>query len=58
MSQTLKRALISVIVFAVVFVGAGIVTQVPAYDSVVKTLEFLAAIIAAGCYWVGSNTSH
>lgn len=57
MNQTIKRAVISVLVFIVVFVGAGVLTRVPAYDSIIKTLEFLSAIIAAGCYWVGSNTS-
>lgn len=55
MNQTIKRAIISVIVFVVVFIGASIVTRVPAYDGLIKTLEYLSGIIAAGCYWVGSN---
>lgn len=57
MNQTVKRAIISVLVFIAVFIGAGIVTRVPAYDGLIKTLEFLSAIIAAGCYWVGSNST-
>lgn len=57
MSRTIKRAIITAIVFLVVFIGAGIVTRVPTYDGLIKTLEFLSAIIAAGCYWVGSNST-
>lgn len=56
MNETIKRVIISLLVFTVVFIGAGIVTRVPTYDGLIKTLEFLSAVIAAGCYWVGSNT--
>ncbi len=55
MNETIKRAVISVIIFAVVYVGASIVTEMPTYDGVVKALEFMSAVIAAGCYWIGSN---
>ena len=55
MNQTLKRAVISAVIFAVVYLGAGLVTQMPAYDGLVKTLEFMSGIIAAGCYWIGSK---
>ena len=39
MNQTLKRAVISAVIFAVVYLGAGLVTQMPAYDGLVKTLH-------------------
>jgi hypothetical protein len=55
MNETIKRAIISVIIFVVVYIGANIVTGMPTYDGLVKTLEFMSAVIAAGCYWVGSN---
>ena len=55
MNQTLKRAVISAVIFAVVYLGAGLVTQMPDYDGLVKTLEFMSGIIAAGCYWIGSK---
>ena len=55
MNQTLKRAVISAVIFAVVYLGAGLVTRMPAYDGLIKTLEFMSGIIAAGCYWIGSK---
>ena len=55
MNQTLKRAVISAVIFVGVYLGAGLVTRMPAYDGLVKTLEFMSGIIAAGCYWIGSK---
>ena len=55
MNQTLKRTVISAVIFVAVYLGAGLVTRMPAYDGLVKTLEFMSGIIAAGCYWIGSK---
>ena len=27
----------------------------PTYDVYVKSMEYLAAVIGAGCYWIGSK---
>lgn len=56
MNETTKRATISVLIFIVVYFGASIITGMPTYDGLVKTLEFMSAIIASGCYWIGSNS--
>lgn len=55
MNETTKRATISLLIFIVVYFGASTITGMPTYDGLVKTLEFMSAIIAAGCYWIGSN---
>lgn len=52
----MKRAVISVVVFAVIYWSADFVIGWSAYDVYVKAIEFLAAVIGAGCYWIGSNT--
>ena len=53
--DTLARALISLLIFAVIFYGAPLLTQQPAYDAAVETLKLLAAVTGAGCYWIGSR---
>ena len=49
------RGLICVAVFAVIFWGSQILVVSPAYDVYVRALELLAAVISAGCYWIGSR---
>ena len=49
MKNEIKRAVISVVVFS------GFIIGWHSYDMYLKAIEFLAAIIGAGCYWIGSN---
>lgn len=53
--EEMKRAIISLIVFAVIYLGSEFVISNSVYDVYVKAIEFLAAVVGAGCYWVGSN---
>jgi len=56
MNNKIKRAIVAVIILVIVyFVGDIFLVSAPAYDAVVKAIEFLAAVVAAGCYWIGSN---
>ena len=54
MSHTIKRAIIAVIAAAVYFLSGPIIGYTN-YDMYLRAIEFLAAIIAGGCYWIGSN---
>lgn len=53
--EEMKRAITSLIVFAVIYLGSEFVIGNSVYDVYVKAIEFLAAVVGAGCYWVGSN---
>lgn len=53
--ENLKRAIISVVVFAVIYLGSGFIIDWHEYDVYVKAIEFLAAVVGAGCYWIGSK---
>lgn len=53
--EELKRAIISFVVFAVIYLGSEFVIGNSVYDVYVKAIEFLAAVVGAGCYWIGSN---
>lgn len=55
MKDTIKRALISVAVFLVIYFLSGPIIGWTNYDMYLKGIEFLAAVIGAGCYWIGSN---
>ena len=55
MKNKIKRAVISVVVFAVIYILSGFIIGWHSYDMHLKAIEFLAAIIGAGCYWIGSN---
>ena len=52
MSHTIKRAIIAVVIAAAVYFLSGPIIN---YDMYLRAIEFLAAIIAGGCYWIGSN---
>ena len=56
MQSTIKRAIISVAIFAIIYLLSGPIIGWTAYDALLKAIEFLAAVIGAGCYWIGSNT--
>ena len=55
MESTIKRAVISVVIFAVIYILSGPIIGWTSYDMYLKAIEFLAAVIGAGCYWIGSN---
>ena len=55
MKNRIIRALISLAVFAVIFALSDFVIGWKSYDLYVKAIEFLAAVIGAGCYYIGSN---
>lgn len=55
MDSTKKRAIISVIVFAVVYILSGVLIGWNGYDALLQAIKVLAAVIGAGCYWIGSN---
>ena len=53
--NTIKRALVSVAVFAAIYMLSGPIIGGTGYDMNLKGIEFLSAVIGAGCYWIGSN---
>ena len=55
MDSTKKRAIISVIVFAVVYILSGILIGWNGDDALLQGIKVLTAVIGAGCYWIGSN---
>lgn len=55
MKSEIRRAVIALVVFAVVFLLSGFIIGWTGYDVYVKSIEFLSAVIAAGCYWIGSR---
>ena len=55
MESTIKRAVISGVIFAVIYILSGPIIGWTSYDMYLKAIEFLAAVIGAGCYWIGSN---
>ena len=55
MKNTIKRAIISVVIFAVIYILYGLIIGWSRYDAYLQAIQFLAAVIGAGCYWIGSN---
>jgi len=53
--ETMKRAIISIVVFAIIYWGSDVVIGWREYNVYIKAIEFLSAVIGAGCYWIGSN---
>lgn len=49
------RGIITVVIFAIVYLLSGPIIGWTDYDMYLKGIEFLAAVIGAGCYWIGSN---
>ena len=58
MIHTIKRAVIAIVVAVVIYLLSGPIIGYTQYDMDLKAIEFLAAIIAGGCYWIGSNERH
>lgn len=57
MSNTIKQAAIVVVITAAVYLLSGLIIGYTHYDMYLRAIEFLATIIAGGCYWIGSNES-
>lgn len=57
MNSTIQRAIISLVVFAVIYLLSDFIIGWRAFDIYLKGIEFLAAVIGAGCYWIGSRES-
>jgi len=55
LNTIIKRAVISIVIFAVIYFGADLIMAVPTYDATVDAIQFLAAVLGAGCFWIGSN---
>lgn len=53
--ETMIRIIISIVVFVVIYWGSGFVIGWREFNVYVQAIEFLAAVIGAGCYWIGSN---
>ncbi len=56
MNQTIKRGIISIVIFVIVFLLGGPIIGWTLYDANLKVIFYLSGIIAGGCYWVGSNS--
>lgn len=56
MNSIFKRAIISVVIFIAVYFLSDFIIGNPTYNAILKGIEFLAAIVADGFYWVGSNS--
>lgn len=55
MEREIKRAIITVFVFIILYVLTPVLIRFDDYDVYVDALRVLGAIIGAGCYWIGSN---
>ncbi len=53
--EVMIRIIISIAVFVVIYWGSGFVIGWREFNVYVQAIEFLAAVIGAGCYWIGSN---
>ena len=55
MSHTIKHAIIAAVIAAAVYLLSGPIIGYTPSDMYLRAIEFLAAVIAGGCYWIGSN---
>ena len=55
MKDTILRVIVSLAVFAGIYLLSGPIIGWTHYDMYLKGIECLAAVIGAGCYWIGSN---
>lgn len=55
----MKNIILRIAITAAVFAGTGTVANLfllnGNYDVYVEAIKFLSSVIAAGCYWIGSN---
>ena len=55
MKSLLKRIVVSILLFVIVFWGSPYIMESAVYDIVARAIELCAAVLAAGCYWIGSR---
>ena len=53
--EGMQRTILSVVVFAIIYWSSDFVIGWREFNVYVKAIEFLAAVIGAGCYWIGSK---
>ncbi len=53
--EVMQRTILSVVVFAIIHWSSDFVIGWREFNVYVKAIEFLAAVIGAGCYWIGSK---
>ena len=53
--ETAIRAIISLVLFVGIYFLSGPIIGWTHYDMYLKGIEFLAAVIGAGSYWIGSK---
>lgn len=53
--EVMQRTILSVVVFAIIYWSSDFVIGWREFNVYVKAIEFLAAVIGAGCYWIGSK---
>ena len=53
--HTILRAAVTLAVFAVIYIFSEPLIGWRMYDAHLRAIEFLAAVIGAGCYWIGSS---
>ncbi len=54
-NETVVRVIVSLALFIGIYYLSGPIIGWTQFDMVLKGIEFLAAVIGAGCYWIGSN---
>lgn len=55
MKDDAKRIVIALALFVVIFWGSPCLLGSPACDATVRAVELLSAVLAAGCYFIGSR---
>ena len=55
MNKTMKRAVVSIGIFIGIYLLSGPIIGWTEFDALLRASEFLAAVIGAGCYWIGSQ---
>lgn len=55
MNRSMERAILSVIVFAVVYFLFDVLMKSSVYSIYLDGLRISTAVLGAGCYWIGSR---
>lgn len=55
MKNDTKRIIITVALFVTIFWGSPYLLGSPTYDATVRAVGLLSAVLASGCYYIGSR---
>jgi len=55
MKRNVIRAIVSIAIGVAVFFLGGPIIRWTAYDMYLQAIFYLSGVIAAGCYWIGSD---